>query len=699
MNYLQEGGEKIDIMKKIYILILIILSMFLVNRSYYEKNETEAIKIYNLNHTLKEEMKVLENYLMIEIDNNDYQDIMNDILSYADAHQTKISTIISYEDELGINTYVNYYLTNINQLSNYINIETHNNNNKYYTTDLSDNQSKGYIKIINNQFFKNTQDIIRIYQLSDINELDYTTNQFGISIFTNQESEVKDFKEFLTKHYPIKQVFDTQADELNYSDDGSIINNYSTTYLGLCIILLISILICIIVKDHKKYLISRMLGHSVLKLVIKNFLLFFVISIIVFVLSNVIGCYIKVGEINTLTRDYFYTYQIVNIYYIIIILFVNIAIYLVIKYTTNIKYLKSNQAYGHLVIVQWISKAVVIVLLVMPVISTFSDSLPYVKNYNSIQNQKDNIENYYQIGGSFIHNETIFNHYIDKEIFCDMEKYYMRSKEGPFYDSEDEYATYYQYEYLEANQYYLQDCQFYNIDGDKINLSDYNENILLIPQQLKEKLDMEIYNPQNYKVIYVKDTGQFFNPKVRYVYVMTNPVICVVKNYSVDVDIQGLLFDKRHKSYNEYIAELEALEGQNLETASLTSCMNSYEFYIDRCQEYIPEFLLIMSIFLLIIICNAYITTRMYLEEFGKVIAIQYMLGRDKKKRYGMLFIFILSSTIIASTVSWLMYTVQLLELINFIFLIICIEVLIIVVMIYHFEKKGIISYLKGGVI
>lgn len=686
-------------MKKIYILILIVLSMFLVNRSYYEKNETEAIKIYNLNHTLKEEMKVSENYLMIEIDNNDYQDIMNDILSYADAHQTKISTIISYEDEVGINTYVNYYLTNINQLSNYINIETHNNSNKYYTTDLSDNQSKGYIKIINNQFFKNTQDIIRIYQLSDINELDYTTNQFGISIFTNQESEVKDFKEFLTKHYPIKQIFDTQADELNYSDDGSIINNYSTTYLGLCIILLISILICIIVKDHKKYLISRMLGHSVLKLVIKNFLLFFVISIIVFVLSNVIGCYIKVGEINTLTRDYFYTYQIVNIYYIIMILFVNIAIYLVIKYTTNIKYLKSNQAYGHLVIVQWISKAVVIVLLVMPVISTFSDSLPYVKNYNSIQNQKDNIENYYQIGGSFIHNETIFNHYIDKEIFCDMEKYYMRSKEGPFYDSEDEYATYYQYEYLEANQYYLQDCQFYNTDGDKINLSDYNENILLIPQQLKEKLDMEIYNPQNYKVIYVKDTGQFFNPKVRYVYVMTNPVICVVKNYSVDVDIQGLLFDKRHKSYNEYIAELEALEGQNLETASLTSCMNSYEFYIDRCQEYIPEFLLIMSIFLLIIICNAYITTRMYLEEFGKVIAIQYMLGRDKKKRYGMLFIFILSSTIIASTVSWLMYTVQLLELINFIFLIICIEVIIIVVMIYRFEKKGIISYLKGGVI
>lgn len=673
--------------------------MFLVNRSYYEKNETEAIKIYNLNHTLKEEMKVSENYLMIEIDNNDYQDIMNDILSYADAHQTKISTIISYEDEAGINTYVNYYLTNINQLSNYINIETHNNSNKYYTTDLSDNQSKGYIKIINNQFFKNTQDIIRIYQLSDINELDYTTNQFGISIFTNQESEVKDFKEFLTKHYPIKQIFDTQADELSYSDDGSIINNYSTTYLGLCIILLISILICIIVKDHKKYLISRMLGHSVLKLVIKNFLLFFVISIIVFVLSNVIGCYIKVGEINTLTRDYFYTYQIVNIYYIIIILFVNIAIYLVIKYTTNIKYLKSNQAYGHLVIVQWISKAVVIVLLVMPVISTFSDSLPYVKNYNSIQNQKDNIENYYQIGGSFIHNETIFNHYIDKEIFCDMEKYYMRSKESPFYDLEDEYATYYQYEYLEANQYYLQDCQFYNTDGDKINLSDYNENILLIPQQLKEKLDMEIYNPQNYKVIYVKDTGQFFNPKVRYVYVMTNPVICVVKNYSVDVDIQGLLFDKRHKSYNEYIAELEALEGQNLETASLTSCMNSYEFYIDRCQEYIPEFLLIMSIFLLIIICNAYITTRMYLEEFGKEIAIQYMLGRDKKKRYGMLFIFILSSTIIASTVSWLMYTVQLLELINFIFLIICIEVLIIVVMIYRFEKKGIISYLKGGVI
>ena len=329
--------------------------MFLVNRSYYEKNETEAIKIYNLNHTLKEEMKVSENYLMIEIDNNDYQDIMNDILSYADAHQTKISTIISYEDEVGINTYVNYYLTNINQLSNYINIETHNNSNKYYTTDLSDNQSKGYIKIINNQFFKNTQDIIRIYQLSDINELDYTTNQFGISIFTNQESEVKDFKEFLTKHYPIKHIFDTQADELNYSDDGSIINNYSTTYLGLCIILLISILICIIVKDHKKYLISRMLGHSVLKLVIKNFLLFFVISIIVFVLSNVIGCYIKVGEINTLTRDYFYTYQIVNIYYIIMILFVNIAIYLVIKYTTNIKYLKSNQAYGHLVIVQWIS--------------------------------------------------------------------------------------------------------------------------------------------------------------------------------------------------------------------------------------------------------------------------------------------------------------------------------------------------------
>lgn len=57
-------------MKKIYILILIVLSIFLVNRTYYEKNQIEATKIYNLNQTLEEEMGISENYLMIEIDNN-----------------------------------------------------------------------------------------------------------------------------------------------------------------------------------------------------------------------------------------------------------------------------------------------------------------------------------------------------------------------------------------------------------------------------------------------------------------------------------------------------------------------------------------------------------------------------------------------------------------------------------------------------
>lgn len=684
-------------MKKIYIIILVVLSLFLINRTYYEENQIEATKVYNLNSTLEEEMNLSENYLMIEIDENDYQDIINDIVAYADKYQTKMSTNIAYEDEEGINTYINYFIANIDQLPESIHIDIQNQSKSYYTTDLKDNHSKGYIKIINNNFFEDTHDIIRIYQLSDIKELDYKTSKIGISIFSNQEQDIRDFKDFLTKNHPIRQIFDTEGNEINYPDSSSIIDSYSVTYLSLCIILLLSLLICIIIKEHKKYLISRMLGNSILKLVFRNFMPFFVISIIVFCLSNMIGCYLKIGEINELTKEYYYSYQIVNIYYIVIIAIIFLFIYIFIKYSTHIKYLKLSQPYGHFVIIQWIVKAIVIVLLITPVISTFSESFPYIKQYISIQKQKETIENYYQISGSFVDNQKVFDYYNNKEIYCNMDKYYMRSKDSPFYDPGDEYAIYYDYEYLEANPYYLQNNVFYDEQGKQLNLSHYSENILLIPYQIKNKIDMEIYNPQGYDVIYVKQTGYFFNFKIRNIFEMNNPIICVINNYNDSIDMQGFLLDKRHKSYNEFVYEIEEMQDQNMQTARLTSCINAYDFYIDRCQEYIPEFIITVIIFLLIVLCNVYITTRMYLEEFGKEIAIQYMLGKTKKERYSMIFIFILSSTIIASTVSYLIFNLVFIQFIKFIALLVCIEFFVILMIVYSFEKKGLISYLKSG--
>lgn len=683
-------------MKKIYIIILVVLSLFLINRTYYEENQIEATKVYNLNSTLEEEMNLSENYLMIEMDENDYHDIMNDIVTYADKYQTIMSTNIAYEDEEGINTYINYFIANIDQLPESIHIDIQDQSKSYYTTDLKDDYSKGYIKIINNDFFKDTHDIIRIYQLSDIKELDYKTSKIGISIFSNQKQDIKEFKDFLTQNYPIRQIFDTEGNEINYPDSSSIIDSYSVTYLSLCIVLLLSLLICIIIKEHKKYLISRMLGNSTLKLVFRNFMPFFAISIIVFCLSNIIGCYLKIGEINDLTKEYYYSYQIVNIYYIVILAIIFLFIYFFIKYSTHIKYLKLSQPYGHFVIIQWIVKAIVILLLITPVIYTFSESFPYIKQYISIQKQKETIENYYQISGSFVDNQKVFDYYNSKEIYCNMDKYYMRSKDSPFYDPEDEYAIYYDYEYLEANPYYLQNNVFYDEQGKQLNLTHYSENILLIPYQLKNKIDMEIYNPQGYDVIYVKQTGYFFNLKIRNIFEMNNPIICVINNYNDSIDMQGFLFDKRHKSYNDFINELEKMQEQNMQTANLTSCINAYDFYIDRCQEYIPEFIITLIIFLLIVLCNVYITTKMYLEEFGKEIAIQYMLGKSKKERYSMIFIFILSSTIIASTISYLIFDLVFIQLIKFIALLVCIEFLVILMIVYSFEKKGLTSYLKS---
>lgn len=687
-------------MKKLLILMISLLSFAIVYFSFQDVNQNQATNVYLLEEMV--EQSIDEDMYDINIQMNKtypFRDIINVVTEFVSENKLTCIANNEYKDDEGVYNINDFYIlsSNTQVLKNYLMIgETIDfsllTEKKYYSTH-EDQNAAGLIKILNNGYFDLAQEIYRFKQFKNIEEIQYNKMEsINLSIYSKNNKFIKELETTLNKQFPDTHIEDLflGTDHIHSMTDQQFIEKNQTRFFEMTIIVSIILLTMTVIKDTKKYMIRRMMGTSVLKITFKEYFGLLLICQICFSLVLTFTFYYLCPESNIITQEFYNQIFPFHFYCLEILLIMFIIIYVFIYFTSHVKYLHTQNHYKYLYHIQIIMKVIVVTILMAPLMTSFQTISPYVMNYLTISKVKDDVENLYYLNCIPNNSKEIFNYYIDKTDYIDFNDYYSNSALLSLNnDVENDFLM--KYPYIHVNAHYLKKYDIRDLNNNKLDLDEYQENVLLVPEEYKSK-DLSRYYPSKTSVIiYIKNSGEFINLRIEEPFVVKNPIIYLEKEYEMaETKMTGFSF--RTSQFSELQNQLKKLEGNDV---LLVSSKYKYNYYTYMFQQSIIELLMNISIYLTVYLTLMIQSLLLYLDEKGKEISIGYTLGINKCKRYLEIFAFNIGSYV-AIYIGSISFEIAMVDKIKFMSLFAFIEILIEIMFIHYFEKTRIASCIKG---
>lgn len=687
-------------MKKLLILMISLLSFAIVYFSFQDVNQNQATNVYLLEKMV--EQSIDEDMYDINIQMNKtypFRDIINVVTEFVSENKLTCIANNEYKDDEGVYNINDFYIlsSNTQVLKNYLMIgETIDfsllTEKKYYSTH-EDQNAAGLIKILNNGYFDLAQEIYRFKQFKNIEEIQYNKMEsINLSIYSKNNKFIKELETTLNKQFPDTHIEDLflGTDHIHSMTDQQFIEKNQTRFFEMTIIVSIILLTMTVIKDTKKYMIRRMMGTSVLKITFKEYFGLLLICQICFSLVLTFTFYYLCPESNIITQEFYNQIFPFHFYCLEILLIMFIIIYVFIYFTSHVKYLHTQNHYKYLYHIQIIMKVIVVTILMAPLMTSFQTISPYVMNYLTISKVKDDVENLYYLNCIPNNSKEIFNYYIDKTDYIDFNDYYSNSALLSLNnDVENDFLM--KYPYIHVNAHYLKKYDIRDLNNNKLDLDEYQENVLLVPEEYKSK-DLSRYYPSKTSVIiYIKNSGEFINLRIEEPFVVKNPIIYLEKEYEMaETKMTGFSF--RTSQFSELQNQLKKLEGNDV---LLVSSKYKYNYYTYMFQQSIIELLMNISIYLTVYLTLMIQSLLLYLDEKGKEISIGYTLGINKCKRYLEIFAFNIGSYV-AIYIGSISFEIAMVDKIKFMSLFAFIEILIEIMFIHYFEKTRIASCIKG---
>lgn len=441
-----------------------------------------------------------------------------------------------------------------------------------------------------------------------------------------------------------------------------------------------------ILKQNRNYMIRRMMGTSTIKIFINEFGKLFALLFGEFVLINVLSFFILVKQESVTKWKVLGDIIKFDGYFLIILLGIGIISCLFIRLVGHVKYLNSHNQLSKLYYIQAIIKVIITVVLLVPFVNAYNYGKPYLINYLNVRAMKDEVGNLYSIDFNPEKSKEIFYEYIDKAVYCDFQTYFDNVDMLRYDDvSKDDV---YPYPIIRTNAVYLKDHDIRDLAGNKIDIEKIKEDTILVPEEFKNG-DLAKYQKRNEPVIYIKNNGKFYNYKLWQPYVLDNPILYIQRTFSfIDNEIQSMFF--KTDDPKTLLEELKPYGIHQFITAQYR-----YDHYIMTFKEQLIDFGLIFIIYVILYLILIIQSILMFYNEHGKTIAVKYMLGKSKIKRYWELFsVSVLSYAVIFAASTKLDITRK--DSIKFICTFAILELVIELLYISYYERKKMISLLKG---
>lgn len=676
-------------MKKLLVIIVGLFSLLMVYLSVKEVNIIQGTNLYLAGYTIADYFN--EKNYSLSISGNNFKTIYNALIEFAGNEE--ITYVYSYEknDDQLMYTILNRYIfssrddvmeafdINIKDEIDFSRLDT----DAYYSS-AADNQSSERIMILDNHFF---DQYLQIFNFKTFNKIEECKSIDHYIHIVCKEKVFNEFIEFLYDYDESISVSNHTGNinEITILKESEGIIAQGKKLLQFNVIVFAVIIISMILKQNRNYMIRRMMGTSTIKIFINEFGKLFALLFGEFALINVLSFFILVKQESVTKWKVLGDIIKFDGYFLIILLGIGIISCLFIRLVGHVKYLNSHNQLSKLYYIQAIIKVIITVVLLVPFVNAYNYGKPYLINYLNVRAMKDEVGNLYSIDSNPEKSKEIFYEYIDKAVYCDFQTYF-NSVDTLRYDdvSKDDV---YPYPMIRTNAVYLKDHDIRDLDGNKIDIEKIKEDTILVPEEFKNG-DLAKYQKRNEPVIYIKNNGQFYNYKLWQPYALDNPILYIQRTFSiVDNEIQSMFF----KTDDPKVLK-EELKPYNI---TLVSAQYRYDHYIMTFKEQLIDFGLIFIIYVILYLILIIQSILMFYNEHGKMIAVKYMLGKSKIKRYWELFsVSVLSYAVIFAASTKLDITRK--DSIKFICTFAILELVIELLYISYYERKKMISLLKG---
>lgn len=692
-------------MKKICVLMIVLLSYCLMYFSYDQININQGTCVFSENIVLEENLHKKAFYIIINFQKDDMNELYDSLIQLADEKDLSLLIAHSMKNEDGELNYDEkmIYSKNKNILNGFHidkkeDIDFSNTHlKKYYSTEI-DSQSSGYVRILDNSLFIQSGSIFRFRNFAYIKEMIKIDNpQIFMQVYANDQQEFYDFIEKLQGVNSQILIETMDMDTLgSISPDKSVIQSHSLKIVGLMALSMLAILVSLIVKNNRKYMIEKMMGISSIRIIFKEFGVLLFSVFIAFSLSSLFFFYCFCKEINDLSIVLFEQVIVSSLYCFVILFVIFIFAVIFVQMISSMKYLHSQIQLNRLLFVQMVMKVIIVLLMIVPFLDALHTSLPYFKNYIAALHMKDDAHNYYYLSSIPTDDRRIYKHFIQTEDYIEFNSFYWNSvmnditvasaKENGYYDN------LYKYPFISANKKVIAGLSLKDEYGNDIDVDSLTYKNALIPLEYKDK-DLSSYQLSLKEIIYIQNYGKVYNYKFEDPFYLTNPMIMVSTEDSTDIQIMSLRFKGDNaKDVQEKIYQVSRSDHNEL---SITSSQYKMEFYTILLEKNLIEmgFILIMYFFISFVIMIQ--TFCIYINEEAKRLSVLYMMGYSQIKRYATL--------IICNFISYIAVFIGLTRLdvrLNDAFY--CLLVIIIIEALYHYislkiyEKKHMQNILKG---
>lgn len=676
-------------MKKLLVIIVGLFSLLMVYLSVKEVNIIQGTNLYLADYTIADYFN--ETNYSLSISGNNFKTIYNALIEFAGNEE--ITYVYSYEknDDQLMYTILNRYIfssrddvmeafdINIKDEIDFSCLDT----DAYYSS-AADDQSSGRIMILDNHFF---DQYLQIFNFKTFNKIEECKSIDHYIHIVCKEKVFNEFIEFLYDYDESISVSNHTGNinEITILNESEGIIAQGKKLLQFNVIVFAVIIISMILKQNRNYMIRRMMGTSTIKIFINEFGKLFALLFGEFALINVLSFFILVKQESVTKWKVLGDIIKFDGYFLIILLGIGIISCLFIRLVGHVKYLNSHNQLSKLYYIQAIIKVIITIVLLVPFVNAYNYGKPYLINYLNVRAMKDEVGNLYSIDSNPEKSKEIFYEYIDKAVYCDFQTYF-NSVDMLRYDdvSKDDV---YPYPMIRTNAVYLKDHDIRDLDGNKIDIEKIKEDTILVPEEFKNG-NLAKYQKKNEPVIYIKNNGKFYNYKLWQPYALDNPILYIQRTFSiVDNEIQSMFF----KTDDPKVLK-EELKPYNI---TLVSAQYRYDHYIMTFKEQLIDFGLIFIIYVILYLILIIQSILMFYNEHGKTIAVKYMLGKSKIKRYWELFsVSVLSYAVIFAASTKLDITRK--DSIKFICTFAILELLIELLYISYYERKKMISLLKG---
>lgn len=676
-------------MKKLLVIIVGLFSLLMVYLSVKEVNIIQGTNLYLADYTIADYFN--EKNYSLSISGNNFKTIYNALIEFAGNEE--ITYVYSYEknDDQLMYTILNRYIfssrddvmeafdINIKDEIDFSCLDT----DAYYSS-AADDQSSGRIMILDNHFF---DQYLQIFNFKTFNKIEECKSIDHYIHIVCKEEVFNKFIEFLYGYDESISVSNHTGNinEITILNESEGIIAQGKKLLQFNVIVFAVIIISMILKQNRNYMIRRMMGTSTIKIFINEFGKLFALLFGEFALINVLSFFILVKQESVTKWKVLGDIIKFDGYFLIILLGIGIISCLFIRLVGHVKYLNSHNQLSKLYYIQAIIKVIITVVLLVPFVNAYNYGKPYLINYLNVRAMKDEVGNLYSIDSNPEKSKEIFYEYIDKAVYCDFQTYFDNVDMLRYDDvSKDDV---YPYPIIRTNAVYLKDHDIRDLDGNKIDIEKIKEDTILVPEEFKNG-DLAKYQKRNEPVIYIKNNGKFYNYKLWQPYALDNPILYIQRTFSfIDNEIQSMFF----KTDDPKVLK-EELKPYNI---TLVSAQYRYDHYIMTFKEQLIDFGLIFIIYVILYLILIIQSILMFYNEHGKTIAVKYMLGKSKIKRYWELFsVSVLSYAVIFAASTKLDITRK--DSIKFICTFAILELVIELLYISYYERKKMISLLKG---